>query len=227
VILISAGLDLLFARIMPIRSVYLAIRMPGIALHEVAHVIGCIATGAKIQKVVLFSKKGGSVTYLDPELPLFGHVVISTAPLFVLPLTLAGLTWLFATYLGCSFPVIVPPLAGSVAGIRNMLQMVAGIFAGNLVVQFNGWFILYLYLTAGITLSLAPSSQDLTNAALGIAALISLCLLVIWSGFAPAIATLAWLTTLMAPAFYLGILYEMIAALVLVPFLILFLFRTI
>ncbi|MCX6686921.1 MAG: M50 family metallopeptidase, partial [Methanoregula sp.] len=101
VILVSVGLDRLYARIAPFRLFYYALRFPGVVLHEIAHVAGCLVTGAEIKKIVLFSETGGSVTYANPKIPLLGTVIISTAPLFVLPLTLAGLTWIFGTYFGC------------------------------------------------------------------------------------------------------------------------------
>ena len=35
-----------------------------------------------------------------PQSLFFGNVIISTAPLFFLPLVLAALTWVFGTYAG-------------------------------------------------------------------------------------------------------------------------------
>ena len=80
-------------------------KRPGRSRPRVSHIIGCLITGAKIKKVVLLSKEGGMVSYAQPALPVIGNVIISTAPLFFLPLVLAALTWLFRTYAGCTFSV--------------------------------------------------------------------------------------------------------------------------
>ena len=85
----------LWAAAIPVRIIYLFIRFPGVVLHECSHIIGCLVTGARIRKVVLFSKDGGSVTYSRPLLPYIGDVIISTAPLFLLPLALSFITWVF------------------------------------------------------------------------------------------------------------------------------------
>jgi hypothetical protein len=226
VILISAGLERLFLHAVPVQILYNAIRMPGVVLHELAHVLGCLITGAGIQKVVLFSRGGGSVTYSKPALPLFGNLVISTAPLFILPFVLACLTWLFGTSLGCFLPPLLPPSLGTVAGILQMIGTAIEIFTTNTVTRINGWFFLYLYLTTSITLALSPSGQDLKNAFSGILAFAGLCLFVIWSGSAPAVALLMLIIAPLSTAFSLGILFEMIVFIASVPFVIISLIIT-
>jgi hypothetical protein len=219
VVLISGGLARLFAKVAPFRLFYYAIRFPGIVLHEIAHVAGCVISGAGIKSVVLFSETGGSVTYTKPKIPLFGTVIISTAPLFVLPLVLAGLTWAFGTYFGCYVPPVFPSELGTVAGFYEMIHEVISIFLTNLVSRFNGWFLVYLYLAGSIILSLAPSGQDLKNAAVGIVVIFSLCLLVIWGGFQGAMTVMSLIVTPMNTAFSIGLMYEMIAAFMSVPFI--------
>jgi hypothetical protein len=226
VILISAGLDRLVAHVAPAQILYYAIRMPGIVLHELAHVLGCLITGAGIKKVVLFSRDGGSVTYSKPALPLFGNLIISTAPLIVLPVVLACLTWLFGKFLGCFLPPILPPSPGTVAGIQQMVVAIIGIFTTNIVTHLNGWFFLYLYLAASIVLSLSPSVQDFKNAVVGITAFVVLCLVIIWTGSAPAGALLALVIAPLSTAFSLGILFEMIVFFASVPFVIISLIIT-
>ena len=100
---------------MPVRAIYLFIRLPGVVLHECSHIIGCLLTGAQIRNIVLFSKDGGSVTYSRPRLPYIGDVIISTAPLFLLPLALSFVTWIFGSYLGCVFPAF--PAAARIPGV--------------------------------------------------------------------------------------------------------------
>ena len=101
---ISLALDVLWARVIPIRSFYYFIRAPGVIVHECSHILGCLITGAKVKKVVFFSERGGSVTYTPSKIPYLADVLISAAPLFCIPLVLAGCTWVFSQYLGCVFP---------------------------------------------------------------------------------------------------------------------------
>ena len=222
VILVSVGLDRLYARIAPFRLVYYALRFPGVVLHEIAHVAGCVVTGAEIKKVVLFSETGGSVTYVNPKIPFLGTVIISTAPLFILPLTLAGLTWLFGTYFGCDVPPVFPSGMGSVAEFYAMIHEIPFLFFTNLVMRFNGWFLVYVYLAGSITLSLAPSRQDFLNAAVGIVLIFTLCLLVFWAGFPTLITAIGLVIAPMTTAFSIGLMYEIVTACVSVPFILLY-----
>ena len=93
VMILSLLLDHLWAQVLPVRFLYYILRCPGVVVHECSHILGCILTGASIKKVVFFSKEGGSVTYTKPKIPVIGDVIISTAPLFVIPLVLFALTW--------------------------------------------------------------------------------------------------------------------------------------
>jgi hypothetical protein len=108
---------------------------------------------------------------------------------------------------------------GTVAGFYEMIHEVISIFLTNLVSRFNGWFLVYLYLAGSIILSLAPSGQDLKNAAVGIVVIFSLCLLVIWGGFQGAMTVMSLIVTPMNTAFSIGLMYEMIAAFMSVPFI--------
>jgi hypothetical protein len=213
---ISAVLDRIWARALPLRVCYLFIRAPGVVVHEITHIIGCLITGAKIKKVVLFSGEGGSVTYESPKIPLIGNVIISTAPLFGIPLVLAGLTWIFGTYLGCTLFSSVPSLT-SLAGAGSLVTTAITILYQNLIVQFNGWFLLYLYLTVSLVLSLSPSMQDIRNATFGLFILIVLGLLIIASNIPIAITLLGEVMTLFATGLTLGLMFELIALVVTIP----------
>jgi hypothetical protein len=217
----SYALDRLYAEILPARFLYEAIRIPGIALHELAHVAGCLVTGAKIRAIVLFSKDGGSVTYSGPKVPVLGTVVISTAPLVLLPLLLSLLTWVFSSFLGCSLGITIPE-TGSGDAPFQLAAAITGLFYENLVARFNGWFLVYLYLCVSIILSLAPSRQDFANATAGIALLAAAGLLVIGSGYAPAVSLMGKVLGLMAYPFMLGFLFEMIVAVVSLPLVVIY-----
>jgi hypothetical protein len=218
VMALSYALDRMWAAAMPVRIIYLFIRLPGVVLHECSHIIGCLVTGAHIQKVVLFSEDGGSVTYSRPALPYFGDVIISTAPLFLLPLTLSFITWVFGTCLGCVFPAF-PATLESPGVLADLGNAITGTFSDNLLTRFNGWFLLYLYLTVSLVLSVAPSSQDLKNAALGIVLLILAGALVAGSGIPSVVSVLAELMSLLAYGFTLGLVYGLLALTVSLPLL--------
>ena len=203
---------------MPVRAIYLFIRLPGVVLHECSHIIGCLLTGARIRHVVLFSKDGGSVTYTSPRLPCIGDVIISTAPLFLLPLALSLITWGFGSYLGCVFPAF-PALLESPNALTSLGIAVLGTFSDNLLVQFNGWFLLYLYLTVSIVLSVAPSTQDMKNAAAGSILLVLAGLLIAGSGIPWAVSLLDDLVRLLGYGFTLGVVYGLVALFVSMPLL--------
>jgi hypothetical protein len=219
VIALSFALDHIWAATIPFRTLYYFIRAPGVIIHECAHIAGCLVTGAKIKDVVLFSREGGSVTYSRPLIPYIGDVIISTAPLFALPLVLSALTSVFGTYLGCTFPVF----PRSIDSPDTLLAICIGIistFQANLIGQFNGWFILYLYLTISLVLSAAPSTQDMKNAAVGTFLLALAAFMIIWSNIPLAITVFAEFMRLLEIGFTLGLVYGLIALLISSPLII-------
>jgi hypothetical protein len=224
VIVLSYALDHIWAAAMPVRTIYLFIRLPGVVLHECAHIIGCLLTGARIRNVVLFSKDGGLVIYSRPVLPYIGDMIISTAPLFLLPLTLSFITWVFGTFLGCVFPAF-PSLLASPGVLSDLVKAIAGTFLENLVTRFNGWFLIYLYLTVSLVLSVAPSSQDMKNAAAGIILMMLAGVLIIWSGIPSAVYILSELMRLLGFGFTLGLLYGFLALAVSLPLPVWYVFK--
>jgi hypothetical protein len=224
VMLISLSLDYLWAQFLPARVFYYVIRAPGVILHECSHIAGCIITGAKIKKVVLFSKGGGSVTYFSPRIPYIGDVIISTAPVFCIPLVLAGCTWVFSHYLGCWFPENMLSLE-SAGTLKIFDPEVLLIFTQNIVVKFNAWFFLYLYLTISLVLSAAPSIQDIRNAAIGIGILTAAGVLIFWSGVPWAVNLLWEITRIVGMGFALGLGSGLVALVCSVPVIIWYLYR--
>ena len=221
VIFVSKALDLLWARTIPVRGMYLLMRAPGIVIHECSHILGCLLTGAKVKDVVFFSKEGGSVTYAPSPVPFLGDVVINTAPLFCIPLVLYACTWIFSSYLGCSIPAL-PPGIGSAGAVSLMASQTAGMFAANLLYHFNPWFLVYLYLTVSLVLSLAPSRQDMKNAAFGIAIIVAGGALVFWSTFSPAVSLLEEITDVIGISFGIALGFGVIALVISLPPLIIY-----
>lgn len=224
VIALSYALDHLWAAMMPARAIYLFIRLPGVVLHECAHIIGCLLTGARIRKVVLFSKDGGSVTYSRPLLPFIGNVVISTAPLFLLPVAVSSLSWIFGTFFGCTFPAF-PSTLDSPGGLIDLAHAILGTFSDNLLTRFNGWFVIFLYLTISIVLSVAPSPQDMKNAAAGMILMLLAGVLVVWSGIPWALSVLDELVRTLGYGFTLGLVYGLVALAASLPLLLWYAYR--
>lgn len=224
VVALSTALDRLWAAVIPSRVLYLALRAPGVILHECAHMLGCLVTGARIRHVVLFSREGGSVTYEPPALPLIGDLVIGTAPLFLLPLVLSLVTQVFSADLGCVFPAF-PQTLGSADAFAGLLFSIARTFPDNLTGHPNPWFLLYLYITVSLVLSIAPSMQDLKNAATGSILLIIAGALIAWSGVPWAVSALGALVQLFGYGFTLGIVYGLVALAVSLPLMLWYLVR--
>jgi hypothetical protein len=224
VIAISFALDILWAHVMPLRSFYYAIRAPGVIVHECSHILGCFITGAKIKKVVFFSEEGGSVTYTTSKIPYIGDVVISTAPLVCIPIVLAGLTWIFSQYLGCVFPP-TPVAVNSIDTLLGLVIAITILFTQNLVVRFNPWFIVYLYLTVTLVLSLAPSVQDMKNAVVGIGIILLACILILLSSLPSLVSFLKSILRLIGIGFTFGLMFEIIALLISTPLVVWYLSR--
>jgi len=224
VIIISLALDILWAQVIPLRSLYYAIRAPGVIVHECSHILGCIITGAKIKKVVFFSQEGGSVTYTPSKIPYIGDVVISTAPLVCIPIVLAGLTWVFSQFLGCVFPPL-PLEVNSMDALYRLVIPIALLFTQNLIVRFNPWFLFYLYLTVTLVLSLAPSAQDMKNAALGIGIILIAGFLILVSSLPSLVTILESFSRLIGIGFTFGLMFEIIALVISSPLTILYMYK--
>ena len=224
VIGISLALDVLWARVIPLRSFYYGIRAPGVIVHECSHILGCLITGATIKKVVFFSEKGGSVTHTSSKIPYLGDVVISTAPLFCIPLVLAGCTWVFSQYLGCVFPPL-PMGVDSMDALFGLFIGIIGMFTRNLIVRFNPWFLVYLYLTLTLVLSLAPSAQDMKNAAIGIGIITLAGILILWSSLPLAVTLLEGITRLVGIGFAFGLMAEIIALVISSPLMVWYVYK--
>jgi hypothetical protein len=221
---ISLALDVLWARVIPIRSFYYFIRAPGVIVHECSHILGCLITGAKVKKVVFFSERGGSVTYTPSKIPYLADVLISAAPLLCIPLVLAGCTWVFSQYLGCVFPPL-PMGVASTDALFGLFTGSVGMFTQNLIVRFNPWFLVYLYITLTLVLSLAPSTQDMKNAAIGIGLITLVGILILRSNLPQAITVMEGIIRLVGIGFAFGLMSEIIALVISFPLIVWYLPR--
>ena len=153
---------------------YLVFCAPGIIIHEMSHYTACKLTGAKVTDVKLLSRDGGAVTHGPPRGGIFGKALISTAPFFGIPLFLILIALLFDSieFFNCDLAY-----TGDLKG--NLSQIILGsmrsaweLFDVNLLENRSLWFVLYLYLAASLTISMAPSGQDLKNSWIGIMAIL-------------------------------------------------------
>jgi len=67
VILISRTLDVLWAQVIPMRFLYSLLRAPGVIIHELSHVLGCLISGAKVKKLNIKTKKGNFELLIKPR----------------------------------------------------------------------------------------------------------------------------------------------------------------
>ena len=219
VIGISLALDVLWARVIPLRFFLLFYPRPRCYRSRVQPYSRMPHHRAKVKKVVFFSEKGGSVTYTSSKIPDLGDVVISTAPLFCIPLVLAGCTWVFSQYLGCVLPPL-PQGVDSTDALFGLFIGIIGMFTRNLIVRFNPWFLVYLYLTLTLVLSLAPSAQDMKNAAIGIGIITLGGILILWSSLPLAVSLLEGITRLVGIGFAFGLMSVLIALVISSPLMV-------
>lgn len=90
----------------------------------------------------------------------------------------------------------------------------------NQVLSFNAWFLLYLYLVTSLVLSVAPGTQDLKNAAAGLALIVLVILLLLLSGIPPVTGGVLYLVRLLGAGFAVGFAFELVALIDTVPFLV-------
>ena len=116
-------------------------------MHELCHAAACVITGAKIVNISFFDKEGGSVTHQKPIIPIFGPIIISTAPLIL--------------------GILVFYFLASRIHLGNTLDFNALYlnFRSTInSIDFSSWQnIIILYFLISVSVTMTPSRQDLTN----------------------------------------------------------------
>ena len=87
----------------------------------------------------------------------------------------------------------------------------------NLIADFNGWFILYLYLVISLTLSFSPSARDLKNAFIGILLLSCVCICIIFVNIPTITSVFLAVIDLLGTGLVIGLMFELIALFVSLP----------
>lgn len=129
---------------------------PGIILHEFAHALLCILTGAKITKISFFNKDGGSVQHGPSKIPVVGPILISLAPFAF------GLAAIF--YLSKIIGMREVDLTTFHLSYDSVIHFVRSVFSQIDFHSWRNWLILYMTLSVAVTMT--PSGQDLRNISL-------------------------------------------------------------
>ena len=196
----SAAMNLVAVRALGVRAHLWAVIMPGVILHELAHVLACWVFGHKVTKAVLFDPKmrSGSAGYVEhawntrnPWSQL-GVFFIGLAPVLLsLGLVIALMAWAGG---GAVFSSIVVPdpsedafgalksvLLGSVTLVWDLVEF-------GLSEEANGWrWLLVVYLGLVSTATVRLSGADLglirRGAAYALTWIVIFNLAVYWTGY--------------------------------------------
>lgn len=135
---------------------YQIILFPGVIVHELSHIIGCLITGSSIKEVKMFSPKGSYVSHTKPKLPLIGNFIVSFAPIIGGILVIM----LIAVVFNYNFPLV----SLSVDSFIDSFVSIIGQSVNFIINYYNTWqFWLFSYIVLSVIICLVPSKQDLKN----------------------------------------------------------------
>jgi len=155
---------------------------PGVVVHELSHVAGCILTGAKVGRVTLFDGSGGRVVHSRPKVPIFGQPIISLAPVAGCTLALYAVWWFFSGRLGLQSPEL-PRIEISADGAKALGLALQTLFLDSLRQVFARRFLsadgaIFIYLVLTFSICMAPSPTDLRQALLGLVGISAIVFLI-------------------------------------------------
>lgn len=111
--------------------------LPGVIVHETAHVIGCLATFTPIEHISFWDEQGGHVLHHKPKMHLIAQPIISLAPL---PIGL-GLLLLISQQLPAQqwvltiiYLFLMMSIAGTLAPSKTDLQAAIAGIAGLIII---------------------------------------------------------------------------------------------
>lgn len=130
--------------------------VPGVILHELSHALFCLLTGAKIKRIALFDKEGGSVEHEQSKLPVLGPILISLAPFVAGSIAI----FFFAKWLGLK----EIDLTNLTFSYNDVISFAKSVFRQLDLTNYKNWVIVYLALSVAVTMS--PSKQDIKNIAI-------------------------------------------------------------
>lgn len=128
---------------------------PGVIVHEFSHAILCLLMGAKITKIALFDKQGGSVEHTKPFIPIIGQVLISLAPFYLGAVAI----YFLSLWIGLK-QVDLGSISLTFDGAINFFKSLIGTINFS---DYKNWLIVYFVLSVAVTMT--PSKQDMKNVA--------------------------------------------------------------
>lgn len=175
------------------RTLYLITQWPGVMVHELSHLVGCLVTFTRVFQVKLFAPSGdtlGFVSHVQSRNPI-KNIVISLAPLF----GVTAVIWLLIRFLlpELYFSILNPVKAG-LADFTSFNQFFSFTkdylsqywhFLVNLWqnIDFSKWqTYVFIYLMLSLGAHAAPSKQDLKHTFYGLAGLVIIFLILYYLG---------------------------------------------
>lgn len=142
---------------------------PGIIIHESSHALGCLITGAKINSIQFFNRKGGKVVHGPAKIKFIGPVIISMAPIFGGLAILLFLNW----FLGNPFQEV-----GVGGGAASTFVTFFNSFIHVDWLDWKTWF--YIYCVINLLCVMGPSKKDFKNCFIG---LLGISIILFWIEF--------------------------------------------
>lgn len=173
-------------------NAFAVLALPGIIIHEVSHLFGCLIMGAKVTNFSILESQGGYVAHSEPKVPIIGKPVIAFAPVFGCGFALLLVYYLFHGHSG-------PPTSGDAgnilkleftqAGFRTfamaVYDVVKDFFLSLKKADFHSvWTYVFAYLALSIGIAFSPSKQDFGNAAISLL----VCIVLLFIGDLVAVA---------------------------------------
>jgi membrane protein implicated in regulation of membrane protease activity len=162
---------------------FVVLAFPGIFVHEVSHMLGCLIMGAKVTNFSLFEPQGGYVTHGEPKIPIIGKPVISFAPLFGCGLAL----WFVYSNMPIQPDIMSEPKEAfnllridfTGTGLQEfalaVFAVVKHFFVSIPTLDFaSGWTYLFAYLALSLGIAFSPSKQDFLNAVVSLVICVTL-----------------------------------------------------
>jgi len=149
---------------------------PGVAVHELSHAAGCLLMFAKITKIKLFGREGGEVQHGPPRVPIVGQAIISLAPVAGCAVVLVLVGYLLNAPMYRSIGAIPMKFDLSAQGVGSFVgKSVQAIWAGSRGIVYSNWLswktYVFVYAAICLGISLRPSTRDLRNSFVGLAAI--------------------------------------------------------
>lgn len=180
------------------KTLYLLVMWPGVIVHELSHLVGCLLTRTRVREVHLFSPREegpgnlvlGFVTHDKPSNPV-ATFVVSAAPFFGGAAALALILRLTAPQALTGIVIPTAAFADPAAVAADTLRAYAGFLTTlGRSLDWGSWTSwLAAFLLFSVSAHVAPSRHDMKYALAGAAGIAALVAAFAWAGgrYAPGI----------------------------------------